>query len=691
MIFSAINTAHIFHNSSENEPKAILQILFMKNFRTPPYMRNLLLIFLLLLLLTGCKKFTETPEKKCFIPYVDFVAPHVNPSTLEVSFTTVTSYNGTITSYKWDFGDGTNFNGENPPPHKYPAPSTPNGSVHYKVKLTVANACGEAFWTQDVTVSGCLPDTKFSYKYLNDSTVEFTNETKSPSSANYLWNFGDGISGTNSQTTFTHVYKEDRPFVVSLKATNTCGENNYVDTLSVCRKPVASQTITTTECGAVNINASGSKNAVKYQWDFGNGTVLPATPSTTSTISYIYPNSGTYTIKLKVFNAAGCDSAIASNNITLTTSSLGTNSNWSYTSDDLDFSFTRATIINATSYKWNFGDGSTSTQQNPTHAYTNPGAYTITLSASNSCGATYEFSAPVNVPYYKALNNTPATGFQQVLVFSPSLIYFLGENGKLYKTDTSGNWSQPINLPPGLKFNKESRLFKDLNNNLWIYGKEEVAKLNSNGSSWTSYFSSTEFSDKTTINSIAVDNNNELWAIGDGKVRKGSTSINSAVLFSSLAYASGTNRIWLTSLSSAGLYYVNTNSNQLNPVANPAIAGGGDEIKIASNGEIYLTASTGIIRTNSLGSLISSYNGGNTNGLISARPSTFDFDGQGNLWVLLSGQLYKIPVANSGNTKKYSFNSDLSDISSVSILNLSASDSDILLAKTSGNAAIKIR
>ena len=144
-------------------------------------------------------------------------------------------------------------------------------------------------------------------------------------------------------------------------------------------------------------------------------------------------------------------------------------------------------------------------------------------------------------------------------------------------------------------------------------------------------------------------------------------------------------------MSSAGLYYVNTNSNQLNPVANPAIAGGGDEIKIASNGEIYLTASTGIIRTNSLGSLISSYNGGNTNGLISARPSTFDFDGQGNLWVLLSGQLYKIPVANSGNTKKYSFNSDLSDISSVSILNLSASDSDILLAKTSGNAAIKIR
>src|SRR4029079_1203156 len=105
----------------------------------PPYMRNLLLIFISSLLLIGCKKFTEAPEKKCFIPYVDFVAQHVNPSTLEVSFSIATSYNGTITSYKWDFGDGTGYNGQTPPPHKYPAPQGPNGSSHYKVKLTVAN------------------------------------------------------------------------------------------------------------------------------------------------------------------------------------------------------------------------------------------------------------------------------------------------------------------------------------------------------------------------------------------------------------------------------------------------------------------------------------------------------------------------------------------------------------------------
>ena len=652
-------------------------------------MRNLLLIFLFLLLLTGCKKFTEAPEKKCFIPYVDFVVHNVNPSTFEVSFSPVTSYNGTITSYKWDFGDGTSFNGENPPPHKYPAPSTPMGSSRYKVKLTVGNECGEAYWTQEVTISGCLPDTKFSYRYVNDSTVEFTNQTKSSSATNYVWNFGDGTTGANSQNTFNHVYKDDKPFVVSLKATNSCGENNYTETISVCRKPEASQTISTTECGAVNINAASSKNAIKYQWDFGNGTVLPATPSSSSSISYTYPNSGTYTIKLKVFNAAGCDSATVSSNITVVSSPLGSNSTWSYTSDDLDFNFTRASITNATSYKWNFGDGSTSTLQNPAHTYADPGVYTITLSASSKCGATYEFSVPITAPYYKTFNNVPATGLQQVLAFSSSLIYFLGTNGKLYKTDTSGNWST-INLPNGLAFSNDTKLYKDQNNNLWIFGKKEVAKLNSNGS-WTSYFSTTGFGNNITIEAIAIDNNNVLWTIGEGVLKKGNTKINSAVAFSSLVYAPSTNRIWVTSPNSAGLYYINTNSTQLNPVSNTSITGGGDELKIVSNGDMYMTTSGGIVKTNSAGATISSYNSGNTNGLISGRPSSYDIDGEGNLWLVLSGQLYKLPLANSGSTKKYSVNSDLGSLSSVSVLSLSGSDSDILLSKTSGNVAIKIK
>jgi hypothetical protein len=183
-----------------------------------------------------------------------------------------------------------------------------------------------------------------------------------------------------------------------------------------------------------------------------------------------------------------------------------------------------------------------------------------------------------------------------------------------------------------------------------------------------------------------------LWTISDGKLRKGTTNINSGVSFSSLAFAENTNRIWLTSLSSNSLYYVNTNSTQVNTVSSiSGLLNGGDEIKIHPNGEIYFTTGTGIIRTNSSGSVISNYNSSTTNGMISGRPTVFDFDAEGNLWVLLSGKLYKVPIITSGNTKNYSFNADLTNLSSISVLTISGTDTDVLLAKSSGNAAIKIR
>jgi PKD repeat protein len=42
---------------------------------------------------------------------------------------------------------------------------------------------------------------------------------------------------------------------------------------------------------------------------------------------------------------------------------------------------------NPTSWSWNFGDGQTSTQQNPVHMYTSPGSYTVSLTATNNAGS----------------------------------------------------------------------------------------------------------------------------------------------------------------------------------------------------------------------------------------------------------------------------------------------------------------
>ncbi|HOS82928.1 MAG TPA: PKD domain-containing protein [Methanolinea sp.] len=50
-------------------------------------------------------------------------------------------------------------------------------------------------------------------------------------------------------------------------------------------------------------------------------------------------------------------------------------------------SFTDLSTGNPTSWSWNFGDGTTSTLQNPTHTYTTPGTYTVALRITTASGA----------------------------------------------------------------------------------------------------------------------------------------------------------------------------------------------------------------------------------------------------------------------------------------------------------------
>jgi len=56
----------------------------------------------------------------------------------------------------------------------------------------------------------------------------------------------------------------------------------------------------------------------------------------------------------------------------------------------LTVNFTDQSTGSPTSWSWSFGDGGTSTQQNPSHIYTNPGTYTVSLTAANNCGSDTE-------------------------------------------------------------------------------------------------------------------------------------------------------------------------------------------------------------------------------------------------------------------------------------------------------------
>lgn len=654
---------------------------------------RLLLFILCSVPFWGCKKLVDAPRGTCFIPYVDFVAYHVDPNTLEVSFTSITSYNGTITSHYWDFGDGTTFNGEKPPPHKYPPQNASSTTNTYRIKYTVANECGEAYWTQDIKISRCLADVKFTYVMVNDSTVQFTNTTTSATPVNYEWDFGDSTKSTSSAGKVTKTYLFDGKYTVTLKATNDCGDNYFIASVPICAKPVPAQTVSLSGCATVNIDAGATKNGEAYQWDFGNGTVLPASPSSSPTISYTYPKNGSYTIKLKVINRNRCDSATTSTPVTIEAIGVVPNNNWSATSDDLEFYFSREGVINATAYSWDFGDGTSSFQQDPGRkTFSNPGVYELTLTASNSCG-NYSFTSSLTAPFYKAISHAPNSPMRDVVAISAGEIYFLTAGGKLYKTDTAGNWSAAISLPPSLNFNNNTRLFKDIQNNLWIFGRNEVARFDPSNSTWVSLFGSTGFDRNTTIDGIAIDNSGDLWTVADREVHRNATKMNSSGnnRFSSIAFNSLTQTIWITATNRNDLYYVKTNEDRLTAVDVPGIAGGAGNIRVHANGDMYFTTGTGVVRVNNNGSFIAGYTALTTGGLLRGAPGAFSFDNEGNMWVVYEGGLLKIPVNASGNTKNYSFTADLNNISSAAVLQVTETDSDILLAKTTGNVAIQIK
>jgi hypothetical protein len=120
------------------------------------------------------------------------------------------------------------------------------------------------------------------------------------------------------------------------------------------------------------------------------------------------------------------------------------------------------------------------------------------------------------------------------------------------------------------------------------------------------------------------------------------------------------------------------------------MSNGAFDIQVQPNGEIFFSTVSGIMRVNSSGTVLGNYNASNTGGLLAGPPKAFVIDGTANLWAIHAGRLLKIPL-NGGATLNYSVLPGLSNPSSLDILKLSATDNDIIISKTTGNAAIRIK
>jgi len=351
-----------------------------RRFPIKPIIAGLILIILGALCIPACA--AES------VPVASFVS-NVTTGTTPFTVQFIDSSSNSPTSWSWSFGDGGTSTVQSPT-HTYSVSGT------YTVTLTASNAAGSNTITQTgyVTVSSVASSPVASFVSsvtagTTPLTVQFVDSsTKSPTS--WTWSFGDG--GTSTLQNPSHTYSAAGTYTVTLTATNAAGSNTvtqtgYIVVSAVSSIPVASF-VSTVKTGTspltVQFVDSSTNNPVSWVWSFGDGNT-----STLENPSHTYVTAGTYTVTLTATNAGGSNTISNAGYITVTYAVpvASFTSNVTSGTTPLYVKFTDTTINSPASWSWSFGDGGTSTDQNPIYEYTTAGTYTVTLIATNEAGS----------------------------------------------------------------------------------------------------------------------------------------------------------------------------------------------------------------------------------------------------------------------------------------------------------------
>ncbi len=294
-----------------------------------------------------------------------------SPSLLTISFLDQTTASSALT-WLWDFGDGNSSTLQNPT-HTYAFADT------FTVSLIVSDSCGFDTTVQSVVVTCPRPQAAFSFTSPSLLTVSFMDQTTASSALTWLWDFGDGNSSTLQNP--THTYAVADTFTVTLIVSDSCGFDTTVQAVIVnCPRPQAAFSFTSPSLLTVSfMDQTTASSALTWLWDFGDGN-----SSMLQNPTHTYAFADTFTVTLIVSDSCGFDTTVQSVIVTCPRPQAA----FSFTSPSLlTVSFLdQTTASSALTWLWDFGDGNSSTLQNPTHTYGFADTFTVTLIVSDSCG-----------------------------------------------------------------------------------------------------------------------------------------------------------------------------------------------------------------------------------------------------------------------------------------------------------------
>lgn len=163
-------------------------------------------------------------------------------------------------------------------------------------------------------------------------------------------------------------------------------KDNYI---VVVRAPVADFTASPTSGNApmlVQFTDTSDGNPNFWAWNFGDGTM-----SKSRNPYHLYTKPGVYSVSLSVSNAVGSDTVTKTDLITVRALPVAEfSANRTSGAEPMTVQFTdQSTGVPAT-WSWVFGDGETSSEQNPVHTYSESGIYNVRLTVTNSAGTDSE-------------------------------------------------------------------------------------------------------------------------------------------------------------------------------------------------------------------------------------------------------------------------------------------------------------
>ena len=330
----------------------------------------------------------------------DFLAnPTYGKAPLHVQFTDCSK--GAVEEWRWDFGDGGTAYEQNPS-HIYQRPGK------YTVTLTVSSpTAGTSTKVKEkyiIVEPSCIIEARFRVDPTSGSaplTVKFTDLSVGGPTM-WEWDFGDGT--TDMVANPTHVYKNPGTYQVRLTASSqTCESGVSETTIKVNPPAIKADFSADPRSGeaplTVQFTDLSTGNPTMWNWDFGDGTIIPASedeevaceggrcppPNTLQNPRHTYLVPGTYAVTLTASNQYSSDTVTKTQFVTVTPRAIKADFSADPRSGDapLTVRFTDLSTGNPTMWAWDFGDGATDMVANPTHVYTTPGTYSVTLTASN--------------------------------------------------------------------------------------------------------------------------------------------------------------------------------------------------------------------------------------------------------------------------------------------------------------------